>query len=91
MSRRRAIALAGVGAGAAAIAALRPVIEEKDAALAKTLEDKFATAQAELDKHRKGDGWKLHNELSQAELKELSDAINALGEPVSQVAAVVAK
>ena len=36
-----------------------------------------------------GDGWQLHNELSEAELKELSDAINALGEPVSKVAAVV--
>jgi len=28
--------------------------------------------------------------LTQAELKALSDAINALGEPVSQVAAAVA-
>ncbi|MFF5230372.1 iron uptake system protein EfeO [Dactylosporangium sp. NPDC000521] len=74
----------------AAIAALRPVIEEKDATLAKTLEDKFAAAQAELDKHRKGDGWKLHNELSEAELKQLGDAINALAEPISKVAPLVA-
>jgi iron uptake system component EfeO len=36
------------------------------------------------------DGWRLHNALSPAELKELSDSINALGEPVSRVAAVVA-
>jgi len=43
-----------------------------------------------MDKHRAGDGWKLHNELSQADLKELTDVINALGEPVSKVAAVVA-
>ncbi|MEV0561178.1 iron uptake system protein EfeO [Dactylosporangium sp. NPDC050588] len=74
----------------AAIAALRPMIEEKDAALAKTLEDKFAAAQAELDKHRKGDGWKLHNELSETELKQLGDAINALAEPISKVAPLVA-
>lgn len=38
-----------------------------------------------------GDGWKLHNQLSQNQLKELSDAINALAEPVSKVAAVVAR
>ncbi|GGM34477.1 iron uptake system protein EfeO [Dactylosporangium sucinum] len=74
----------------AAIAALRPVIEEKDAALAKTLDEKFAAAQAELDKHRKGDGWKLHNELSEAELKSLGDTINALAEPISKVAPLVA-
>jgi iron uptake system component EfeO len=73
----------------AAIAALRPVIEEKDAALAKTLEDKFAAAQAELDKHRKGDGWKLHNELSESDLKTLADSINALAEPISKVAPLV--
>ena len=32
---------------------------------------------------------KLYTELTEADLKELSDAVNALGEPVSQVAAVV--
>ncbi|MET7417586.1 iron uptake system protein EfeO [Dactylosporangium sp. NPDC005555] len=74
----------------AAIAALRPVIEEKDAALAKTLEEKFTAAQAELDKHRSGDGWKLHNELSEADLKALADSINALAEPISKVAPLVA-
>ena len=44
-----------------------------------------------LGKHRAGDGWKLHNQLTKAELKELSDAINALAEPISKVAAVVAQ
>jgi iron uptake system component EfeO len=74
----------------AAIAALRPVIDEKDPALAKTLDEKFAAAQAELDKYRNGDGWKLHNELSEAQLKTLGDTINALAEPISKVAPLVA-
>ncbi|WP_433610589.1 iron uptake system protein EfeO [Dactylosporangium sp. CA-139114] len=74
----------------AAIAALRPVIEEKDAALAKSLDEKFAAAQTELDKYRNGDGWKFHNELSEAQLKSLADAINALAEPISKVAPLVA-
>ncbi|GIF13411.1 iron uptake system protein EfeO [Actinoplanes teichomyceticus] len=73
-----------------AIAALRPALEERDPALVKTLDDNFAKVQAALDKHRAGDGWKLHNQLTQAELKELSDAINALAEPISKVAAIVA-
>jgi iron uptake system component EfeO len=74
----------------AAIAALRPVLDERAPDLAKTLDTQFANVEAALEKHRKGDGWRLHNELSAAELKVLSDAINALGEPVSQVGAVVA-
>ncbi|WP_372451009.1 iron uptake system protein EfeO [Actinoplanes flavus] len=82
---------ANIDGSKAAIASLRPVLEERDAALVKTLDAEFANVDAALGKHRDGDGWKLHNELSQADLKELTDAINALAEPISRVAAVVAK
>jgi iron uptake system component EfeO len=75
----------------AAVSALRPVLDDRDPALARTLDERFAAAEAALDKHRKGDGWRLHNELSEAELKELADSINALSEPISKVAAVVAQ
>jgi iron uptake system component EfeO len=75
----------------AAVQSLRPVLEARDAALVKTLDEKFAAAEAALEAHRKGDGWKLHTELSEDELKVLSDAINALAEPVSKIAAVVAQ
>ncbi len=75
----------------AAVASLRPVLEERDPALVKTLDAEFANAEAALGKYRDGDGWKLHNTLSEADLKGLSDAINALAEPVSKVAAVVSK
>ncbi|MEV6986529.1 iron uptake system protein EfeO [Sphaerisporangium sp. NPDC051017] len=74
-----------------AIAALRPVLTERDPALVTTLDEKFAAAEGTLGKHRSGDGWKLHTELSKADLKELSDSINALAEPISKVAAVIAK
>lgn len=82
---------ANVEGSKAAIASLRPVLEQRDAALVSTLDAAFARVDTTLSKHRAGDGWKLHTELSQAELKELSDAINALAEPVSKVAAVVAR
>jgi iron uptake system component EfeO len=81
---------ANVEGSQAAIAALRPAIEEKDAALAKTLDERFASVEAALEKHRQGDGWALHNTLSEADLKVLSDEINALSEPISKVAALVA-
>ena len=74
----------------AAVAALRPVLDDRDPALVQTLDEQFAAAETALDKHRKGDGWKLYTELTQdADLKELTDTINALGEPISKVAAVV--
>ncbi|GAB3142242.1 iron uptake system protein EfeO [Microbispora hainanensis] len=74
----------------AAVQALRPVLEERDADLVKTLDAKFADAEQALAAHRSGDGWKLHTELSKGDLKALSDAINALAEPISKVASVVA-
>src|SRR4029450_3717319 len=71
-------------------AALRPVLDDRDPALAKTLDEKFAAAEATLDKHRKGEGWKLYTELTDADPKEPTDKVNALSEPISKVAAVVA-
>jgi len=81
---------ANVEGSQAAVAALRPVLDERAPDLAKKLDSRFANVKAALEKHRKGDGWQLHNELSQADLKALTDAINALAEPISQVGAVVA-
>ncbi|GAA2859605.1 iron uptake system protein EfeO [Nonomuraea rubra] len=75
----------------AAVQALRPVLEERAPDLVRTLDAKFAAAEAELGKHQKGDGWRLHDELSEAELKSLSDVINALAEPISEIAPIVAK
>jgi iron uptake system component EfeO len=82
--------IANVQGSQAAVQALRPVLEERSPALVTELDTNFARVISALEKHRVGDGWKLHNELSQADLKELTDVINALGEPVSKVAAVVA-
>ncbi|MEV0313687.1 iron uptake system protein EfeO [Nonomuraea fuscirosea] len=75
----------------AAVQALRPVLEERAPDLVKTLDEKFAAAETELGEHRKGDGWRLHDELSKAELKRLSDVINALAEPISEIAPIVAR
>lgn len=80
---------ANIEGSKAAIAALRPVLEERAPDLVKTIDERFAAVENALAKHRVGNGWKLHNELTQAELRELSDVINALAEPISMVAAVV--
>lgn len=80
---------ANIEGSKAAVQALRPILMERDPSLVSQLDSAFATVDATLGKHRDGDGWKLHNTLAQADLKELTDAINALAEPVSKVAAAV--
>jgi iron uptake system component EfeO len=75
----------------AAIQSLRPVIADRDAELATALDEQFAAATAELEKYRSGDGWTVYTDLSQDQLRGLSDSINALAAKVSQVPAVVAQ
>ena len=74
----------------ASVQALRPALEERDPDLVAALDEEFANAAAALEVHRVGDGWQYHNELSEAELQALSDAINALAEEVAKVAGVIA-
>jgi iron uptake system component EfeO len=73
----------------AAISALRPVIQQRDSALVATLDEKFKALDEALEKHRKGDGFKLYTELTPDEIKALAETVDALGEPVSKVAEVV--
>jgi iron uptake system component EfeO len=74
----------------AAIDALRPVLKARDAALLTDIDARFAALDAELDKHRAEDGFRLYTALSQAEIRSLTVALDALSEPISQVAGVVA-
>jgi iron uptake system component EfeO len=74
----------------AAVQALRPYLEEADPDLVARIDQRFADTEAELGQYRAGDGWVLHDQLTQEQLKGLSDSITALTAAVSQVAAVVA-
>jgi iron uptake system component EfeO len=74
----------------AAVSALRPALEQRDPALVKQIDDAFKAAETELGKYRDGDGWKLWNALTVEQLKGLSDTINALAEPISEIAGVIA-
>ena len=75
----------------AAIAALGPALEDRDPALVKLLDARFAEVEALLAQQAKGDGFKLYTELAPAEIKQLSNAVDAVAEPLSKVAAVVAQ
>ncbi|MBN1094427.1 iron uptake system protein EfeO [Blastococcus sp. TML/M2B] len=82
---------ANVEGSQAAVQALRPFLEEADPELVAEIDERFAETEAELGQYRAGDGWMLHDQLTQDQLKGLSDRITALTESVSQVAAVVAR
>jgi iron uptake system component EfeO len=80
---------ANVEGSQGAVAALRPVIDEKDPTLGPVLDERFAAVDQLLDGYRAGDGFKSYTELTQDDIKKMTDAVDALAEPVSQVAGVV--
>jgi len=83
---------ANIQGSQAAIASLRPVLEAQDPALVKELDAKFKLVDTELGQYQdKSTGdWKFYDELTKEQVKALSDAVAALSEPISKVAAVVA-
>ena len=75
----------------AVIDALRPVLKARDSALLGQIDAGFAAVDAELDRHRAENGYRLYTQLSKAQVRALSVALDAVSEPVSEVAAVVAQ
>ncbi len=69
---------------------LQPLLQKKDPALDKQLATRFAELQKLLDQHKQGDGFVTYDQLTKAQIKELSDAVNALSEPLSKLANAVA-
>jgi iron uptake system component EfeO len=71
---------------------LKPVASENEAALTKELDKQFAALDALLDKYRENkDSYEFtsYDKVGEDERKELSDAVNALAEPLSKLAAAV--
>ncbi|MFF4155715.1 iron uptake system protein EfeO [Streptomyces sp. NPDC001678] len=70
---------------------LKPVATKNDAELVKTLDAQFAAVKKALGDYRDGDGFKSYDSVGKDDRKKLSDAVNALSEPLSKLAAAVAK
>jgi iron uptake system component EfeO len=68
---------------------VRPILQRRDPALGRTLDARFAAIDRLLRQQRAGDGYRLYTDLSRAEVKRLSDAVNALAEPLSHLTAAV--
>jgi iron uptake system component EfeO len=80
---------ANVDGARVAFEGLRPVLTQKNPALEKQIEQRFAALQRLLDEHKQGAGFVSYQQLSTAQVKQLSDAVNALSEPLSRLTAAV--
>ncbi|MEU6085776.1 iron uptake system protein EfeO [Streptomyces sp. NPDC047085] len=73
---------------------LKPVAKENDAALVTELDKQFGALNTLLDKYRSDKNsydFESYDKVGKDQRKELSDAVNALAEPLSKLAAAVAK
>jgi iron uptake system component EfeO len=73
---------------------LKPVAQKNDAALAQELDKQFAALNTLLDKYRSDKtsyDFVSYDKVGKDDRKELSDAVNALAEPLSKLAAAVVK
>ncbi|MGW2474489.1 iron uptake system protein EfeO [Streptomyces sp. NPDC001665] len=73
---------------------LKPIASKNDAALTATLDKRFAELNKLLEKYRANPSsydFTSYEKVGDADRKELSDAVNALAEPLSKLAAAVTK
>jgi iron uptake system component EfeO len=68
---------------------LKPALDVRDPALVGQIEERFTDVTAVLDRHRHGADYVDWSTVPQPELRALSDAIDALAEPLSQVGATL--
>ncbi|WP_330311804.1 MULTISPECIES: iron uptake system protein EfeO [unclassified Streptomyces] len=73
---------------------LKPIASKNDAALTTTLDKRFAELNKLLEQYREDPSsydFTSYEKVGKADRKELSDAVNALAEPLSKLAAAVTK
>ncbi|GAA4471038.1 imelysin family protein [Rhodococcus olei] len=82
---------ANVDGSQAAIASVRPIIDERNPELGTRIDQRFADLDAALAQFRVGDGFVSYDTVTEAQRQELSQKIDALSVEVSQVQGVVAE
>jgi iron uptake system component EfeO len=82
---------ADIDGARAAFDALRPVLTVTDRSLERRIARRFGELEARLGRYRVGvDGFARYDTLTVNQVRQLSDAVNALAEPLSLMAAAVA-
>ncbi|GAB6991485.1 iron uptake system protein EfeO [Paenibacillus pini] len=68
---------------------LKPALAEKDPALEKQIGEKFTALTQELAPFKKGDGYVSYKELKDDEIRTLSQNLDALAEPLSNMGKIL--
>ncbi|MRN56078.1 iron uptake system protein EfeO [Paenibacillus monticola] len=68
---------------------LKPELAKKDPALEQTIGEKFAALQAELAPFKSGDGYVSYEALKEEEIRTLSQNLDALAEPLSNMGTIL--
>jgi iron uptake system component EfeO len=68
---------------------LQPALEMTNKALATTVAQRFAEMNAAMEPYKAGDSYVLYNTLTADQVRELSRAVGALAEPLSEVAGAI--
>jgi len=68
---------------------LEPVIKGRDPKLAAKISYQFGAVQGLLDATKRGDEFVTYDKLTKQQVKAMSDAVNALGESLAEVSAVL--
>lgn len=68
---------------------LKPELAKKDPALEQTIGEKFAALQAELAPFKSGDGYVSYEALKEDEIRTLSQNLDALAEPLSNMGTIL--
>jgi iron uptake system component EfeO len=68
---------------------LEPILESKDKELEEQIGGRFDDLQTLLDKYKSGDGFVSYDKVTDPQRKELSDAVNALSEPLSKMTGAI--
>lgn len=80
---------ANVEGSEAAFNELKGPLREQDPTLTSNVEQRFDSVYVELEPYRRGEGWISYEELDEEERRALSQKVDALAEPLSQVGQVL--
>jgi high-affinity iron transporter len=80
---------ANVDGSRAAFEAVEPILRAADPALATEITKRFDQVDRALAPYRDGDGYVSYTELNESDQRKLAQAVDALAEPLSQVAAQI--
>jgi iron uptake system component EfeO len=68
---------------------LQPALQKQNASLSNTVAGRFTDLNSSLASYKKGTDYVLYNTLSQDQMKQLSQKVDALAEPLSQIGTVM--